>query len=66
MDRKNDAAQEQTTVVVNFRASPEDATDLKSAAEQQRTSVSSLVRGALLQVGLFKNKSEEVAHATVR
>ena len=47
------------TVLLNFRAQPEDAADLRSEAERQRTTVSSLVRGALVQVGLLKNHPKE-------
>lgn len=65
MDRKNDAAQERTTVVVNFRAQPEDAAALKKEAERQRTNVSSVVRGALVQVGILASE-KEVEHGTVR
>lgn len=51
------------TVVLNFRLQPEDAEDVKAAAIMQRTNVSSLVRGALVQVGLLKNHpKEEVQH----
>ena len=53
----------QQTVLLNFRAQPEDAADLRSEAERQRTTVSSLVRGALVQVGLLKNHPKvEVQH----
>ena len=47
------------TVLLNFRAQPEVAADLRSEAERQRTTVSSLVRGALVQVGLLKNHPKE-------
>ena len=47
------------TVLINFRAQLEDAADLRSEAERQRTTVSSLVRGALVQVGLLKNHPKE-------
>ena len=47
------------TVLLNFRAQPEDAADLRSEAERQRTTVSSLVRGALVQVGLLKSHPKE-------
>lgn len=51
------------TVLLNFRAQPEDAADLRSEAERQRTTMSSLVRGALVQVGLLKNHPKvEVQH----
>ena len=55
--------QRATTVLINFRAQPEDAAALKDAAARKRTNVSSLVRGALLQVGLLENhQGEEVKH----
>ena len=47
------------TVLINFRAQLDDAADLRSEAERQRTTVSSLVRGALVQVGLLKNHPKE-------
>ena len=47
------------TVLLNFRAQPEDVADLRSEAERQRTTMSSLVRGALVQVGLLKNHPKE-------
>ncbi len=56
-------AKRATTVVINFRAWPGDAAALKDAAARRRTTVSSLVRDALLQAGLLKDpKSEEVDH----
>ena len=39
---------------VSFRASPEDVSTIKIEAERRRTNVSSLIRGALLQVGILK------------
>ena len=51
------------TVLLNFRAKPEDAAALRGEADRQRTTVSSLVRGALVQVGLLENHpKEEVQH----
>ena len=47
------------TVVLTFRLQPEDVEDVKAAAIMQRTNVSSLVRGALVQVGLLKNHPKE-------
>ena len=51
------------TVLLNFRAKPEDAAALRCEADRQRTTVSSLVRGALVQVGLLENHPKvEVQH----
>lgn len=47
------------TVLLNFRAQPEDAAALRGEADRQRTTVSSLVRGALVQVGLLKSHPKE-------
>ena len=46
-------------VLLNFRAKLQDAADLRSEAMRQRTTVSSLVRGALVQVGLLKSHPKE-------
>ena len=43
------------SVVFNFRAAPEDADSLKEEAARRRTTVSSVVRGALVQVGVLKS-----------
>jgi len=54
------------TKLLNFRVSPEDERDVKEAAARQRTNVSSIIRGALLQTGILKNnQDEEVQHAEV-
>ena len=51
------------TVLLNFRAKPKDAAALRGEADRQRTTVSSLVRGALVQVGLLENHPKvEVQH----
>ena len=47
------------TVLLNFRAKPEDAAALRGEADRQRTTVSSLVRGALVQVGLLENHPKD-------
>ena len=52
--------QRATTVLIAFRAQPEDAAALKDAAARKRTNVSSLVRGALVDSGILKQK--EVLH----
>ena len=44
-----------SSVVLNFRAAPEDADSLKEEAARRRTTVSSVVRGALVQVGVLKS-----------
>jgi hypothetical protein len=60
---KQNVAKRATTVIITFRAWPGDAAELKDAAARRRTTVSSLVRDALLQAGLLKDlKSEEVDH----
>ena len=60
---KQNVAKRATTVIITFRAWPGDAAELKDAATRRRTTVSSLVRDALLQAGLLKDpKSEEVDH----
>ena len=43
------------SVILNFRAAPEDAASLKEEAARRRTNVSSVVRGALLQAGVLKS-----------
>ena len=44
-----------TTVLLNFRVTPEDGASLKEEAARRRTNVSSVVRGALLQAGVLKS-----------
>ena len=44
----------ETPQCVSFRASPEDVSAIKNEAERRRTSVSALIRGALLQAGILK------------
>ena len=39
---------------ISFRVSPEDENTIKIEAERRRTNVSSLIRGAMLQVGILK------------
>lgn len=46
--------------LLNFRMKDEDIDTLKEVAAQRRTSISSLVRGALVEAGIFKQK--EVLH----
>ena len=46
--------------LLNFRADEEDIDTLKEVAAQRRTTISSLVRGALVEAGIFKQK--EVLH----
>lgn len=61
-----DEVQQRATKLITFRVSPEDERDVKEAAMQQRTNVSSIIRGSLLQAGILKNnQAEEVQHAEV-
>lgn len=46
--------------LLNFRVDDKDIDTLKEVAAQRRTSISSLVRGALVEAGIFKQK--EVLH----
>ena len=46
--------------LLNFRVEDEDIDTLKEVAAQRRTSISSIVRGALVEAGIFKQK--EVLH----
>lgn len=46
--------------LLNFRVEDKDIDTLKEVAAQRRTSISSLVRGALVEAGIFKQK--EVLH----
>jgi len=63
---EQDMQQNRATKLLSFRVSPEDERDVKDAAAQQRTNVSSIIRGSLLKTGILKNnQSEEVEHATV-
>ena len=39
---------------ISFRVSAEDENAIKIEAERRRTNVSSLIRGAMLQVGILK------------
>ena len=48
-----------TTVLLNFRTKPEDVAVLKAEADRRRTNVSSVVRGALVEVGLLKNHPKD-------
>lgn len=57
----------QATKLLTFRVSPEDERDVKEAAVQQRTNVSSIIRGALLKTGILKNdQGKEVEHGNIR
>ena len=46
--------------LLNFRVEDEDIDTLKEVAAQRRTTISSLLRGALVEAGIFKQK--EVLH----
>ena len=54
MDQTVEEKAAETSQCVSFRASPEDVSAIKNEAERRRTSVSSLIRGALLQAGILK------------
>ena len=55
MEQDMQQNQKRATKLVSFRISPDDARDVKEAAAQQRTNVSSIIRGALLDAGVIKN-----------
>lgn len=58
--------QNRATKLLNFRVSPEDERDVKHFAAQQRTNVSSIIRGALLKTGILQsNQGEKVEHETL-
>lgn len=55
MEQDMQQNQKRATKLVSFRISPDDARDVKEAATLQRTNVSSIIRGALLDAGVIKN-----------
>jgi len=64
---EQDMQQNRATKLLSFRVSPEDEHDVKNAAAQQRTNVSSIIRGSLLKTGILKsNQGEEVKDVNVR
>lgn len=61
MEQDMQQNQNRATRLLSFRISPEDERDVKDAAAQQRTNVSSIIRGSLLKTGILKsNQGEEV------